>query len=138
MKLSEEQLNNVYKNTDSLNEFLLACSNAYYDPLVIMNPFKSSTQNIEDLPERELIELFEWWKKKSAKQKYTIKVAPTSLGYFGIDYDEGDATIDSSKNGFYQTYFTKSEIEQLKSRDDLAIDWNKARIEPVEDNEDED
>ena len=52
MKLSEEQLNNVYKSTDSLNEFLLACSNAYYDPLIIMNPFKSSTQNIEDLPER--------------------------------------------------------------------------------------
>lgn len=128
----------IYKNTDSLNEFLLACSNAYYDPLIIMNPFKSSTQNIEDLPERKLIELFEWWKKKSAKQKYTIKVAQTSLGYFGIDYDEGDATIDSSKNGFYQTYFTKSEIEELKSRDDLAIDWNKARIEPVEDNEDED
>lgn len=132
MKLSEEQLNNVYRNTDSLNEFLLACSNAYYDPLIIMNPFKSSTQNIEDLPERELIELFEWWKKKSAKQKYTIKVAPTSLGYFGIDYDEGDATIDSSKNEFYQTYFTKSEIEEFKSRDDLAIDWDKAKIEPVE------
>lgn len=133
MKLSEEQLNNVYKNADSLNEFLLACSNAYYDPLIIMNPFKSSTQNIEDLPERELINLFEWWKKKSAKQKYTIKVAPTSLGYFGIDCDEGDATIDSSKNEFYQTYFTKSEIEQLKQRNDLAIDWNKAKIEPVED-----
>ena len=132
MKLSEEQLNNVYKNTDSLNEFLLACSNAYYDPLIIMNPFKSSTQNIEDLPELELIELFEWWKKKSAKQKYTIKVAPTSLGYFGIDYDEGDVTIDSSKNEFYQTYFTKSEIEQLKQRDDLAIDWDKTKIEPVE------
>ena len=132
MKLSEEQLNNVYKNTDSLNEFLLACSNAYYDPLIIMNPFKSSTQNIEDLPERELIELFEWWKKKSAKQNYTIKVAPTSLGYFGIDYDEGDVTIDSSKNEFYQTYFTKSEIEQLKQRDDLAIDWDKTKIEPVE------
>lgn len=132
MKLSSEALGRIYKNTDSLNEFLLACSNAYYDPLIIMNPFKSSTQNIEDLPERELIELFEWWKKKSAKQKYTIKVAPTSLGYFGIDYDEGDATIDSSKNEFYQTYFTKSEIEQLKQRDDLAIDWDKTKIEPVE------
>lgn len=30
---------------------------------------------------------------------------------------------------------TKKEIEQLKQRDDLAIDWDKAKVEPVEDDE---
>ena len=31
-----------------------------------------------------------------------------------------------------RTRFTKSEIEQLKQCDDIAIDWDKAKIEPVE------
>ena len=132
MKLDKEQLHEIFRNSASLNEFLLACADVYYG-----GGYEIGC-DIDDLPESELIKLFDWWKKKSAKQKYTIKVAPTSLGYFGIDYDEGDATIDSSKNEFYQTYFTKSEIERLKQLNDLAIDWDKAKIEPVEDNEDED
>lgn len=130
MKLSEKRLNEIYDNKDTrpLSLFLRACERE------IVNdewgrPLSMSHQYLSD---QEVLYFVDWWKKKSAKQKYTIKVAPTSLGYFGIDYDEGDATIDSSKNEFYQTYFTKSEIEQLKQRDDLAIDWDKAKIEPVE------
>lgn len=89
--------------------------------------------SIEDLPERELIELFEWWKKKSAKQKYTIKVAPGEEGYFCVNQVNFIVDItDVRELGDWQTHFTKSEIEQLKQRDDLAIDWDKAKIEPVE------
>lgn len=132
MKLSSEALGRIYKNTDSLNEFLLACSNAYYDPLIIMNPFKSSTQNIEDLPERELIELFDWWKKKNSEQKYTIQIFPNSFGYLNISNDGSKADVGdlTECRGWHMT-FTKSEIEQLKQRDDLAIDWDKTKIEPV-------
>lgn len=32
-----------------------------------------------------------------------------------------------------RTRFTQSEIDKFKQRDDLAIDWDKAIIEPVED-----
>lgn len=127
MKLSEEQLNKVYERNDRLGDFLDDCVTG-----VFSHGWAPMDYDVTDLPDQDIIDLVDWWKKKSAKQKYTIKVAPTSLGYFGIDYDEGDATIDSSKNEFYQTYFTKSEIEQLKQRDDLAIDWDKAKIEPVE------
>lgn len=31
-----------------------------------------------------------------------------------------------------RTRFTQSEIDKFKQRDDLAIDWDKAIIEPVE------
>jgi len=30
-----------------------------------------------------------------------------------------------------QTHFTQEEIDKLKERKDLAIDWDKAIIEPV-------
>lgn len=134
MKLSSEALGRIYKNTDSLNEFLLACSNAYYDPLIIMNPFKSSTQNIEDLPERELIELFDWWKKKNSEQKYTIQIFPNSTGYLTVSYDDYEITVgDLTATNHWHVTFTKQEIEQLKQHDDLAIDWDKAIITPVED-----
>ena len=127
MKLSEGTLNAIYKNNNGFSDFLLAGADA-----ILSDGMDPVMFEIDDLPDQDIIDLVDWWKKKQSEQKYTIKVAPTSLGYFGIDYDEGDAIIDSSKNEFYQTYFTKSEIEQLKQRDDLAIDWNKAKIEPVE------
>ena len=134
MKLSSEVLRKIYRNTDSLNEFLSVCSHCYYDPEYCINPpFGISMNSIEDLPERELIELFEWWKKKSAKQKYTIKVAPGEEGYFCVNQVNFIVDItDVRELGDWQTHFTKSEIEQLKQRDDLAIDWDKAKIEPVE------
>lgn len=34
-----------------------------------------------------------------------------------------------------QVSFTKDEIEEMKFDDGLAIDWNKAKIEPVEEDE---
>ena len=36
-----------------------------------------------------------------------------------------------------RTRFTQSEIDKFKQRDDLAIDWDKAIIEPVEEESNE-
>ena len=48
-------------------------------------------------------------------------------GRFFIDTDAEDRSA--------QTQFTQSEIDEVKQRDDIAIDWSKAIIEPVEDDE---
>lgn len=137
MKLSSEVLRKIYRNTDSLNEFLSVCSHCYYDPEYCINPpFGISMNSIEDLPERELIELFEWWKKKHSEQKYTIQIFPNSFGYLNISNDGSKADVGglTEYRGWHMT-FTKSEIEQLKQRDDIAIDWDKAKIEPLEEQE---
>lgn len=67
-------------------------------------------------------------------KKYTIKV----LG------NDGAFLIKTPKGGFYfgtlisadaygdQNEFTQAEIDKFKKRGDIAIDWNKAIIEPVE------
>lgn len=66
--------------------------------------------------------------------KYTVQVIKDSeWGYLNLDLNEGDYTVDDKNNGgSYQTHFTKSEIENLKKNNDLAIDWDKAVIEEVE------
>lgn len=43
---------------------------------------------------------------------------------------------DDIENDYIKTRFTQSEIDELKQRDDLAIDWNKAIIKEVRDDED--
>ena len=132
MKLDKVQLLEIFKNSDSLNEFLLACADVYY------GRFCEISCDIDDLPESELIELFDWWKEEQSKLKYTIQLLPNKKGFLNRDSD-GNFMISSDEAAFdYQTHFTKQEIEQLKQRDDLAIDWDKAKVEPVEDNEDED
>ena len=126
MKLDKEQLLEIFRNSDSLNEFLLACADVYYGGVYEISC------DIDDLPESELIELFDWWKEKQSKLKYTIQLLPNKKGFLNCDSD-GNFMISSDEAVFeYQTHFTKQEIEQLKQLDDLAIDWDKAKIEPVE------
>lgn len=73
-------------------------------------------------------------------KKYTVNVlgddesflskTPRGSFYFGA-LSTADACGD--QNGF-----TQAEIDKFKKRGDIAIDWNKAIIEPVEeDNEDD-
>lgn len=72
--------------------------------------------------------------KQHSEQKYTVKVIKgDKLGYLNIRVD-GIVFLDDDKNIIpNQTFFTQKEIDELKQRDDLAIDWNKAIIKPVED-----
>lgn len=126
VKLDNEQLEEVFKHSDSLNEFLLACADVYYGGTFEVNC------DIDDLPESELIELFDWWKKKRAKQKYTIQLLPNKKGFLNRYSDGNFFVCDDEVTCEYQTNFTVQEIQQLKQRDDLAIDWDKAKIEPVE------
>ena len=74
---------------------------------------------------------------KKPIKKYTIRVLKNEVapddGYLNVDYQANGLTI-ANKNEFngWRTSFTKNEIEELKKRDNLAIDWNKAEIEEAD------
>ena len=65
--------------------------------------------------------------KKSIK-KYTVQVLPNEKGYLHVDH-KGEDSDEVSYSLGWPTEFTKSEIEELKTRDDIAIDWDKVEIE---------
>ena len=66
--------------------------------------------------------------------KYTIQVTANDyLGYLnywvqGKRFVFGEGVNSDNR----QAFFTKNEINELKKRDDIAIDWNKAIIKEVE------
>lgn len=74
--------------------------------------------------------------------KYTVQVFPQNRGYLNVIHDfepSKDVAYDigwpEDRSSLTRTEFTQSEIEGLKKRDDLAIDWGKAIIKEVDDNE---
>ncbi len=73
-------------------------------------------------------------KLRSKLKKYTIQVTANDyLGYLnywvqGKRFVFGEGVNSDNR----QAFFTKNEINELKKRDDIAIDWNKAIIKEVE------
>ena len=65
-------------------------------------------------------------------QKYTVQVVKNDKGGYLNACQDGYELLDKSETNYYQTQFTKEEIKAMKKNPELAIDWNKARIEPVE------
>lgn len=86
-----------------------------------------------------LLEFYKEGRKllKKPIKKYTIRVlkneAAPDDGYLNVDYQANGLTV-ANKNEFngWRTSFTKKEIEELKKRDNLAIDWDKVRLEEVD------
>lgn len=72
--------------------------------------------------------------RKSAK-KYRVKVLPYSEGYLNVRYGYGNTVTnhylisDAKEQADYKTKFTEDEIEELKKRPDLAIDWDRVMLE---------
>ena len=128
MKLSEEQLNKIYDRNDELGDFLLDGADA-----ILSDGMDPVMFEIDDLPDQDIIDLVDWWKKKQSEQKYTVKVLEDD-GAFLIKTPNGSfyfGTLSTADAYGDQNGFTQAEIEKLKHRDDLAIDWDKAVIEPV-------
>lgn len=74
-------------------------------------------------------------------KEYTIQtIADNDSSYLIIvpynRYSAYYGTISQAKGCGDQYSFTQAEIDNLKKRDDIAIDWNKAVIEQVEGNGD--
>lgn len=76
-------------------------------------------------------------KDRFPEKKYTIQVIANCASAY-LNCNKGDNHMmfcSGIETDHVKTRFTQSEIDELKQRDDLAIDWNKAIIEPVEGDE---
>lgn len=77
--------------------------------------------------------------KRVEEKKYHIRIFDGLLGYLNIDttankmrvYDVYE-TYDSYGNCLIKTKFTDKDIEELKRRDDIPLDWKKVKLEEVE------
>lgn len=69
--------------------------------------------------------------------KYTVQVFPSEYGFlYKRDGDINDLLVqdlDGYEDCYENDCFTESEIDELKQCDDVAIDWNKAIIKEVDD-----
>ena len=89
-----------------------------------------------------LLEFYEEGRKMLEKpiKKYTIKVLKAdsfpahNSGYLNVNYRANLVTF-GDKDDFedWRASFTEGEIEELKKRDDIAIDWDKVELEEVDD-----
>lgn len=70
---------------------------------------------------------------KQNEKKYTIKVVNNDRGYLFFDDIAKEYSFANKNNKFFKSYFTQSEIEELKQQADIAIDWDKAIIKEVTD-----
>lgn len=87
-----------------------------------------------------LLEFYEAGRKllKKPIKKYAIKVLKAdsfpahNSGYLNVNYRANLVTFND-KDDFqdWRGSFTKKEIENLKKRDDIAIDWDKVELEEV-------
>lgn len=74
--------------------------------------------------------------EREDEKTYYVKVFKSDFGYLNVEYDAGGLiTYDKKQNNKYQTKFTETEIEQLKQRDDIPLDWEKVKLIEVEDAE---
>ena len=68
------------------------------------------------------------------EKKYRIHVLKGYYGYLNFVNDKFELS-DNHGTDVFKTKFTDKEIEQLKQRDDIPLDWNKVTLEEVEDDE---
>lgn len=76
-------------------------------------------------------------KERYPDKKYTIQaIANSDYCYLNYGKNSNRMTFcDDVETDYVKTRFTQSEIDELKQRPDLAIDWDKAIIKEVKDDE---
>lgn len=71
------------------------------------------------------------YEDRKENKKYFIRVFKTENGYLNVHYN-GKAICDDSYEVLgFKTKFTSDEINQLKQRQDVPLDWSKIELEPV-------
>lgn len=67
------------------------------------------------------------------KKKQYVKIFDGPLGFLNLDTVTNFVSVlDSEEIDPVKTKFTDNEIENLKKRDDVAIDWDKVKFEDAE------
>lgn len=70
--------------------------------------------------------------KRADEKKYFIHVFKGNTGYLNVKTPISKMRLDNSiEMPGLKTKFTHKEIEQFKQREDIPLDWNKVRLEPV-------
>ena len=88
-----------------------------------------------------LLEFYEAGRKllKKPIKKYAVKVLKDDIAtldsqYLSVNYQANRVAFsDEYEVDDWRTSFTEKEIENLKKRDDIAIDWDKVELEEVDD-----
>ncbi|ANI94706.1 hypothetical protein LG347_00720 [Lactiplantibacillus plantarum] len=63
------------------------------------------------------------------KKKKYVKIYDSGIGYLNINNFTGKMSVNNiSEGNSYKTKFTNKDIEELKQRDDIPLDWNKVRF----------
>lgn len=66
-------------------------------------------------------------------KKYYVKVYDSVIGYLNINYFTSKMSVDDvSEGNGYKTKFTNKDIDELKKRNDIPLDWNKVTLEEAE------
>ena len=87
----------------------------------------------------EFLEITGQRQHQTSDKKYAIKVFSGNYPayfldkYLAFNRETGAPVISTNDDDSgWQAHFTKDEIEELKKRDDIAIDWDKVELEEVE------
>lgn len=63
------------------------------------------------------------------ENKYYVKILDNYFGYLNIDNSTSEMIVSGIFAGYgYNAKFTDKDIEQLKQRDNIPLDWNKVRF----------
>lgn len=92
----------------------------------------------KEIVEKDVIKKFFQKGKELLQKKYTVAIISKSRSngnrYINLNTANGNLIVsDNEDDEPYKARFTKEEIEALKEDDDIAIDWDKAEIEEVDD-----
>ena len=70
--------------------------------------------------------------REEAKKHY-VKICDEFLGYLNIDTFLDKMSVGAvCESGSIKTKFTDKEIEQLKKREDIPLDWSKVKLEDAD------
>lgn len=90
----------------------------------------------------ELLEITGQRQRQVSDKKYAIKVFRGDYPvyfldkYLAFNRETGAPVISTNDDDSgWRASFTKKEIEELKKRDDIAVDWDKVELEEVYDAE---
>ena len=112
--------------------------------------YAGETELFDDLVLKDVLKLFFAYgsiiveklkmKKPDEERKFLVKVFEGNFGYLFFDENEKEYYTGSIPAGAQikgqKCLFTNNEIDELKSRKDIAINWTKAELIESRDNDD--
>jgi len=115
---------------DNMDEKVAAVSMRSERQLSISDAIYTLAKLLVDYAETPLDE-------REDETRYYVKLFGGDRGYLNIySFNHDEAMIsDREQNKSFKTQFTATEIEQLKQRNDMAIDWDKVKLIEVDDDE---